>query len=72
MFSRRCRCVESSGPEQSPLKEYVGFIWIGEEPGVRLSVMARSAAEAIVLVEAEYGSGHVYSLWNEEDASRPR
>lgn len=56
----------------SPLKEYVGFIWIGEEPGVRLSVMARSAAEAIVLVEAEFGSGHPYSLWNEEDASRPR
>jgi hypothetical protein len=24
-------------------KEYVGVIWIGESPGIRLSVMARSA-----------------------------
>lgn len=55
-----------------PLKEYVGFIWIGDAPGVRLSIMARSPEEAEAVMEAEYGSGHVYSLWNEEDASRPR
>jgi hypothetical protein len=61
-----------TGPEDSPLREYVGFIWIGDEPGVRLSVWARSADAARELVEAEYGSGHPYSIWNEEDASRPR
>jgi hypothetical protein len=58
--------------DDRPLKEYVGFVWIGEEPGVRLSIMARSETEAVEFVEVEFGSGHPYSLWNEEDASRPR
>lgn len=64
--------MKGSSSDDFPLKEYVGFIWIGEEPGVRLSIMARSADEASGFVEAEYGSGHVYSLWNEEDSARPR
>ncbi len=55
-----------------PLKEYVGFIWIGDEPGVRLSVWARSPSEAGALVRAEYGEGHPMSLWNEDDAEKPR
>ncbi len=54
------------------LREYVGYIWVGDAPGVRLSIMARSATEAGEIMEAEYGPGHVYTLWNEEDASRPR
>ena len=58
--------------DESPLKEYVGYIWIGEEPGVRLSIMARSSTEARERMEAEFGSGHLYSLWNEEDESRAR
>lgn len=56
----------------SPLKEYVGFIWIGDEPGVRLSVWARSSSEAWALVRAEYGEGHPMTLWNEDDAAKRR
>lgn len=54
------------------MKEYVGYIWIGDESGVRLSVMARSSREARAAVEAEFGKGHVISLWNEDEASAPR
>jgi hypothetical protein len=60
--SRRAQPPEPSGP---PLKTYVGFIWIGDEPGVRLNVSAQSLDEAMAAVEAEYGEGHVVSLWNE-------
>lgn len=62
--------VKSS--ESVPLKEYVGYIWIDGQPGIRLRVEARTAEEAKAAVEAEYGRGHTISLWNEDDASRPR
>jgi len=58
--------------KNQPLKEYIGYIWIGDEPGVRLSVWARDPHEATALVEAEYGKGHVMSIWNEGDASSLR
>ncbi|WP_142159919.1 hypothetical protein [Cellulomonas sp. SLBN-39] len=53
-------------------KEYVGIIWIGDGPGIRLRVFAPSALEARALVVEEYGEGHVITLRNEGDASRPR
>jgi len=59
--------------ESTPLmKEYVGYIWIGDQPGIRLEILATSSEEARALVISEYGEGHVISLWNEEDANRPR
>lgn len=54
------------------MKKYVGYIWIGDDPGVRLSVWARSSSEAVALVRAEHGDGHPMTLWNEEEARRPR
>jgi hypothetical protein len=60
-----------SGPER-PLREFVGLIWIADEPGLRLSVMAHSVEDARAMVVAEHGEGHAISLWNEEDASKPR
>jgi hypothetical protein len=56
----------------TPLREYVGFVWIGDEPGVRIRVTASSVDEARARVVEQYGRGHVISLWNEEDAARPR
>lgn len=58
--------------ETPPLREYVGTIWIGDQPGIGLSVRARSAMEARAIVIREYGEGHVISMWNEEDAAKPR
>lgn len=52
-------------------KEYVGIIWIGDDPGIRLRVFAPSGREARALVISEYGEGHVIIMWNEGDA-RPR
>jgi hypothetical protein len=39
---------------------------------VRVSVFARNLDEAKEKLEAEYGRGRVASLWNEEDAKKPR
>ncbi|MBP6997268.1 MAG: hypothetical protein KBB39_14120 [Phycicoccus sp.] len=54
------------------MREYVGLIWIGEEPGRRIRIMATSGEEAEELLVQEFGPNHVYTLWNEEDAQRPR
>lgn len=54
------------------MRQFVGFIWIGEDPGIRLSVQARNVSEAKAMVIAEHGQGHVISLWNEDDANKPR
>ena len=56
----------------APLKEYVGYIWIGDAPGKRISMWARSADEAGRMVRAEYGEGHPYSIRNEQDSRKPR
>jgi hypothetical protein len=58
--------------QNPPMKTYVGYIWIDDQPGIRLSVDAHSPDEAKAAVEAEYGLGHVVTLWNEDDASKPR
>ncbi len=57
---------------ERPLRKYVGFIWIDDEPGVRLAIEARSVEDARAVIIAQYGEGHRISVWNEEDASRPR
>jgi hypothetical protein len=42
----------------------------GRRPGLRLEVQAESLEDARLLIEAEYGEGHIISVWNEEDANR--
>ena len=53
-------------------KEYVGLIWIGDDPGIRLSIWAPTGAAAMAKVVELYGEGHVITLTNEADARRPR
>lgn len=55
-----------------PKREFVGFIRIAGQPDVPLRLMASSSGEARAMVIAQYGEGHVISVWNEEDARRPR
>lgn len=55
-----------------PKREYVGFIRIAGQPEIRLQLMASSSGEARAIVIEQYGEGHVISIWNEEDAGRPR
>jgi hypothetical protein len=61
-----------NGDNGPPKREYVGLIWIDDQPGIRLRILANSLDEATSRVIEEYGQGHVISIWNEEDASRPR
>lgn len=57
--------------DEPGLRVYTGFIWIGQEPGIRFRVEARSLAEAREQVVAEYGEG-IISMRNEDDASSGR
>ncbi|SCF48217.1 hypothetical protein GA0070563_11855 [Micromonospora carbonacea] len=54
------------------MREYVGFVWIADHPGIRLRLLASSPEDARARVVEEHGEGHVISLWNEEDAAKPR
>ncbi|MFE9804838.1 hypothetical protein ACWC98_35550 [Streptomyces goshikiensis] len=53
-------------------REFVGFIRIAGQPDIHLRLMAASSGEARAIVIEQYGEGHVISVWNEEDARRPR
>jgi hypothetical protein len=55
-----------------PLKEYVGIVWVGDEPGKRVSVLASSPTEAAEKLKQQYGAQVHYSVYNEDDANRRR
>lgn len=57
---------EAAHTDLVTLKDYKGLIWIGEAPGQRIRFLARSGDEAVAKLEAEYGKGHVFTLYNEE------
>lgn len=58
--------------EQEPEREYIGFIRIAGQPEIKLRLMATSPMEARAKAIEQYGEGHRISLWNEEEARRPR
>jgi hypothetical protein len=58
--------------DDEPKKEYEGVIWIGDEPGIRFTIRADSGRDARELLEKTYGTGHVITLHNKEDAERLR
>lgn len=71
LVSGTLRGMNVNQPNES-LKTYIGFIWVDDQPGTRLSVRAKGLEDARAAVVAKYGEGHVISLWNEDDASKPR
>jgi len=56
------------------LREFVGFVWpddnFSDQTG--LLVLAVDVTEAGTLAREAYGEGFRVSLWNEEDAAKPR
>lgn len=54
------------------MKVFRAIVWIGEEPGERVTVRADTLDEASRQLEAEYGKDAVISLWDDADAERPR
>ncbi len=53
-------------------KEYIGVIWVDGQPGQRFRILAISGEEAERKLKEQFGEGHVYTLYNEADAERPR
>ena len=56
------------------MKLYHAMIWEADPtvPGKRVTVYADDLQEAKRKLEAEYGEGRVFNLYNEEDANRIR
>ena len=60
--------------EKPPLRQYEAIIW-GREPesvGVRTTYFAVDLDDAQKQLVAEHGEHCISSLWNEEDAQKPR
>lgn len=53
-------------------RPYRAMVWLGNAPGQRVEVTARSLDEAEQLIKEQYGKDAVISLWNEDDAQTPR
>jgi len=61
-----------SDEPQPRMKEFKGFVWVGDQPGIRLEILAPSFEEAKALVRETYGEGCFISLTDVEAADRPR
>jgi hypothetical protein len=60
--------------ELGPLREFVGFVWPEDDFSnqIGLLVLAVDSTEAGTVAHEAYGDGFRVSLWNEEDAAKPR
>lgn len=56
------------------LREYSAIVWVGDAAGQRVTLLAKSLNDARAQIRESYGEGPniTASIWNEEDASRPR
>jgi hypothetical protein len=57
------------------VKEYQAIVWLAnksETPGLRVTVVAEDGDRAMAALKAEYGDDATETLWNEDDANRPR
>jgi hypothetical protein len=60
-------------PDKSQsLTKYVGYVWKDDQPRIDFAIQAKSLQDAKREVLARYGEGFTVSIWNEDDASRPR
>jgi hypothetical protein len=62
------------GHNPGEIREYRAIVWRGDDylAGELLTLLATSLADARTQVEAKYGADIKSSIWNEEDANRPR
>lgn len=62
-----------SGESNRPLREYVGFTWQDDwNDKVGLLLYAADSTEASAVARATFGEGVNVSVWNREDAKKPR
>ena len=58
----------------SELREYKAIVW-AKDPnakGQRVTYEAENLEQAEKLLVQQFGADAIYTLWNEEDANRPR
>lgn len=56
-------------------REYLAIVWPkgrDDVAGERVTLVARNPDQATEMLLARFGAEIVYTLWNEEDANKPR
>jgi len=53
-------------------RQYKALVWVGDDPGIRVELYARNLEEATLQLKERYGREAVISLWNDDDAQKPR
>jgi hypothetical protein len=53
-------------------RPYRAIVWIDDQPGQRVEVLARTAQEAEQLLRQQFGDQAKLSVWNEEDSKEAR
>jgi len=66
------RLTLQARPDGWPTREWLGLVWVGDAPAVRIRVWATDSDGAMRLVREHFGDEPVVSLWNEHDAHRQR
>ncbi len=56
----------------SELRIFRVIAWVGDNPGERGEILAHDVIEAKELALKKYGNESTLSIWNEEDAEKPR
>jgi hypothetical protein len=59
---------------EESIRKYQAIVWAGDpnDPGERIVLSAASLEEAREQIDKKYGPNIVVSLWNEDDANKPR
>lgn len=53
-------------------RPYAAIVWVGDKPGERVEVIAGTPEEARSRIKEIYGPEVTITIWNEEDANKPR
>ena len=55
------------------MREYKAVVWVDDETtGKRITLLAETLDEAQKKLREEFGQKATISLWNDDDANRPR
>lgn len=60
--------------QRRAVRPFEAIIWqrTPDSVGIRVSLQAANITEAHRILESEYGSDAIYSIWNEQDSEKPR
>ena len=66
--------MEDGVTEESKVRPYEAIVWTPEpnRPGERVAILASSGDEAVEKLKTMFGTDITYTIYNAEDAVRPR